>query len=132
MFKTDFPKALGVCTCNIFNGLSPSSRNGDASISYGADACNTPNYMNILSIILSIIVVYVSSLVSVLGSTEVLRPPQHTGVVYNARSSSRPCQWHYCDDLLRPSCHFLTYATVPPSYFQCNPSTQHRLASVPN
>jgi hypothetical protein len=59
VFKTEFPKALGVCTCNIFNGLSPSSRNGDASISYGADACNTPNYVNILSIILSIIVVYV-------------------------------------------------------------------------
>ena len=54
-------KSLGVCTCNIFFGLTPASLRGDAAVSYGADACNTPNYVNTVLMVFALIAVYVAS-----------------------------------------------------------------------
>ena len=61
VWDTEFPelKSLGVCTCNIYNGLTPASLRGDAAVSYGADACNTPNYANTVLMVFALIAVYV-------------------------------------------------------------------------
>ena len=59
MWEPEFPTSLGVCTCNIYNGLTPASLRGDAAVSYGADACNTPNYVNTLLLTFALIAVYV-------------------------------------------------------------------------
>ena len=56
VFKTDYPKSLGVCTCNIFNGLARTDLRGDAAASYGADACKSTNWVFMFSVILSVIV----------------------------------------------------------------------------
>ena len=59
VWEPEFPTSLGVCTCNIYNGLTPASLRGDAAVSYGADACNTPNYVNTLLLTFALIAVYV-------------------------------------------------------------------------
>ena len=61
MWDSEFPelKSLGVCTCNIFFGLTPASLRGDAAVSYGADACNTPNYANTVLMVFALIALYV-------------------------------------------------------------------------
>ena len=67
VWEPEFPTSLGVCTCNIYNGLTPASLRGDAAVSYGADACNTPNYVNTLLLTFALIAVYVLPLPELLS-----------------------------------------------------------------
>ena len=80
MWETEIPTSLGVCTCNIFNGLTPASLRGDAAVSYGADACNTTNYINTLLMVFALIAVYVLPL------------PELMSYICDGRSVSKPNQ----------------------------------------